>query len=60
MPCCSWKKLLWLWRINFYHPNDPWGLEGPFLALAAAEVGHRERVVDAIAEQVAHQQQGPG
>ena len=37
MPCCSWKKLLWLWRINFYHPNDPWGLEGPFpLQLAGA------------------------
>ena len=35
MPCCSWKKLLWLWRINFYHPNDPWALEGAFLVAGA-------------------------
>ena len=37
MPCCGWKKLLWLWRINFYPPNDPWALEGAFpLQLARA------------------------
>jgi hypothetical protein len=41
MPCCSWKKLLWLWRINFYHPNDPWGLEGPFLVGAKRVFGDK-------------------